>query len=89
MGTQIKRKNTVTKMKAMATQLAKHLWQVVKNYCIESTGHGFKYIVTETLIIAKIFWVKKRSSPLLCIVGKCTSRPVFNFTPRGEVGPQG
>jgi hypothetical protein len=33
------------------------LLAIIKTYCIESTAHGFKYIVSEPALIIKMVWV--------------------------------
>ena len=37
----------------------------LKNYAIESTGHGFKYIVSEPGIGSKFVWVITRNMTLI------------------------
>jgi hypothetical protein len=35
---------------------------IIKTYCIESTAHGFKYIVSETAFGVKTLWVGNSTS---------------------------
>ena len=35
---------------------------IIKTYCIESTAHGFKYIVSETAFGVRTLWVGNSTS---------------------------
>ena len=41
---------------------------IIKRYCIETTAHGFKYIVSETAFVLKTLWVGSFSQPKLIVV---------------------
>jgi hypothetical protein len=45
------------KMRPFQKKYVASLLAIIKTYCIESTAHGFKYIVSEPAFIVKMVWV--------------------------------
>ncbi len=44
-------------MKIFEKRAVASLLAVIRTYCIESTAHGFKYIVSESAFVIKTLWV--------------------------------